>query len=497
VGALTTCPALPKAGLFADNTFRDPRGSTAQWVLNPATEAVLGRVTDAGPADVDAAIGAARRTVDGGEWSRLTPRERSDALHRLTDALTADYDRILAVVVAETGCPVTASRGHQVGIPLRHLEYWAEVARRPDLVPRNPHVTTRSDGSGVLGGWAVRREPYGVVAAITPYNFPFLQTVMKVGPALAAGNSMVIKPSPFTPYSTFLIAEAAQRAGLPDGVINVVTGGSDVGDQLVGDPRVDLISFTGSDKVGALIARRAAPRMVRLVLELGGKSPLIVCADADLRIAARAGAQSATYHAGQGCALTTRHLVHHRVREEYLELLAEQISEVKVGDPTDPATGMGPLIRPEAVNRVHRLVGEAQKHGAELLLGGHRGPHTCGYFYEPTVLINVANSAPIARDEIFGPVAVVIDTDNDDHAVALANDSPYGLAGHVVAGDPARAFEMACRLRTGSVDINGGPGYTNPDVPFGGYKNSGLGRENGSEGIDEYTQFKTIKYHAG
>jgi aldehyde dehydrogenase (NAD+) len=466
-------------------------------VVNPATEAELRRVAEADADDVDIAVTAARRAVDGGAWSRLTPRARSEALYRLLDVLTADFDRILAVVVAETGCPVTSARGHQVGVPLRHLEYWAEVARRPELFARAPQVTSRPDGSGVLGSWAVRREPYGVVAAITPYNFPFLQNVMKIGPALAAGNSLVLKPSPFTPFSAFLIAEAAQKAELPDGVINIVTGGGEVGDRLCTDPRVDLISFTGSDKIGALIAERVARRMVPVVLELGGKSPLIVCQDADLQLAARAGAQSVTYHAGQGCALTTRHLVHRLVRDEYLERLTEQLSKVKVGDPTDAATGMGPLIRPAAVERVHGYVDEALRHGAELVVGGRTGPLPAGYYYEPTVLANVDNSSRVAQEEIFGPVAVVIDVDNDDHAIELANNSRYGLAGHVVAKDTGRAFGIACRLRAGSIDINGGPGYTNPDVPFGGYKNSGVGRENGVEGIDEYTQLKTIKYHAG
>jgi aldehyde dehydrogenase (NAD+) len=487
---------LPQTGVFADNRFREPQGGSVESVVDPSTGALLGVVGDAGVADVDAAVSAARRAVDGGGWSRLSGRDRSDALYRLVAELTAYHDRILAVLVAETGCPVTSARGHQVGIPLRHLDYWAEAARRPELLARSPQISRRSDGSGVLGSWVVRREPYGVVAAITPYNFPLLQNVMKIGPALAAGNAVVLKPSPLTPYSTFLLAEAVARADLPQGAVNVVTGGADVGVALCDDTRVDLISFTGSAGVGMTIARQAAARMVPVVLELGGKSPLIVCADADLDLAARAGAQSTTYHAGQGCALTTRHLVARDVRDAYLERLSELVSRVVVGDPTDPATGMGPLIRPAAVDRVRGYVDEAQAQGAKLVTGGHPGPPTAGFFYAPTVLADVDNSARIAREEVFGPVAVVIDTESDDHAVELANDSSYGLAGHVVSADTARAFELACRLRAGSVDINGGPGYTNPDVPFGGYKDSGLGRENGSEGIDEYTQFKTIKYPA-
>lgn len=497
MGSLISPLVLPETGVFVDNVLRPAGGETTEAVVNPATEELLGHVGSAADNDVDAVLVSARRAVDGGRWSQLTAIERSDALYRLAAALAADIDRILAVVVAETGCPVTAARGNQVGTPLKHLQYWAEAARRPEFYTRNPHVTARPDGSAIVGGWTVRREPYGVVAAITPYNFPFLETVMKIGPALAAGNAVVVKPSPLTPFTTFLIAEAARKAELPAGALGVVTGGADVGDRLISDPRVDLVSFTGSDAVGAAIAGRVAPRLTRLLLELGGKSALIVCDDADLAMAARAGAQSATYHAGQGCALTTRHLVHRRVRDEYLNRLLDQIGRISVGDPMDPDTGMGPLIRAHAVDRVEGFVESARRRGAQVVTGGARGAQSHGYFYEPTVITGVANGDPVCAEEIFGPVVTVVDFDTDDQAVEFANDSRYGLAGHVISGDPGRAFELACRLRTGSVDINGGPGYTNPDVPFGGYKRSGLGRENGSAGLDEYTQLKTIKYHMG
>jgi aldehyde dehydrogenase (NAD+) len=359
-------------------------------------------------------------------------------------------------------------------------------------------LTHRSDGSTSLGSWAVRREPYGVVAAITPYNFPLLENIMKVGPALAAGNTVVLKPSPFTPYSALMLAEAAQRAELPPGVLNVVTGGAQVGARLTDDPRVDLISFTGSDAVGARIAAAAAPRLTKVLLELGGKSALIVCADADLDLAARLGVQNITTHAGQGCVLATRHLVHASVRQDYLDRVRDLVAHLVVGDPRDPRTAMGPLIRPAAVDRVAGYVDAALAAGATAVAGGHRPDDgSPGFFYPPTVLSDVDNSWPVAREEIFGPVGVVIGFDDEDEAIAIANDSPYGLGGHIVSRQAGRAFELACRLRTGTVDINGGPGYTNPDVPFGGNRRSGLGRENGSEGLDEYTQLKTIKYHGG
>ena len=494
---MTAALALPPASCFIDNVFAEPQSGEVDVVLNPATEAELGRVPAADERTVDAAIAAARRAADTWYWGDLTPRARSDALHQLAEMLSDDVERILAVVVAETGCPVSTARGHQVTLPIDHMHHWAEAARRPDLEGVAPRVTRRVGGAGLLGGWAVRREPYGVVAAITPYNFPLLQAVMKIGPALAAGNTVVLKPSPLTPFSTLLIAEAAQKAGLPDGVLNVVTGGAAVGRQLIDDRRVDVVSFTGSDTVGAAIAGQAAARFAHLVLEMGGKSPLIVCAGADVATAAAVGAKSATFHAGQGCALTTRHLVHRSIRDEYVAMLCGQIGRVRVGDPTDPATGMGPLIRRTAVERAHGYVTEAVEHGARVVTGGTPGDASAGFYYLPTVLTEVTNSARVAREEIFGPVVVVIDFETDDEAVSIANDSPFGLAGHVMARDPAEAFEIACQLRAGSVDINGGPGYTSPDVPFGGYKRSGMGRENGAQGIDEYTQFKTIKYHAG
>ena len=486
--------------LSLSGTFSGARpGPEGEEVLDPATGEVLGVVPHAGAAEIEAALNAARDAADGA-WGRESPRGRSALLSRLHEELAAKSEEILDVVIGETGCPVTLARGHQVGLPLRHLEYWADLARRPELEPRPPVTSIRSDGTGVVGNWVVRREPYGVVAAITPYNFPFLENVMKLGPALAAGNAVVLKPSPFTPYSALLIAEAAQRADLPPGVVNVLTGGADVGVALTTDPRVDLISFTGSDAVGAAILAAAAPRVTKVLLELGGKSALIVRADADLEIAARAGAQSVTTHAGQGCVLTTRHLVHTSVRDEYLARVRALLEHAVVGDPRDPTTTVGPLIRASARDRVERYVAGALEQGATVVHGAARPaglpPHLAGAYYLPTVLADVDNAWPVAREEIFGPVAVVIEVADDDEAVAVANDSPYGLTGHVVGRDTAAAMELAYRLRTGSVDLNGGPGYTNPAVPFGGRKRSGLGRENGPEGLDEYTVLKTIKYPA-
>jgi aldehyde dehydrogenase (NAD+) len=488
---------LPPTRLFVDGEWRTTTGDQTDDVVNPATEeqvAVVGRGTGA---DADAAIAAARTAFDDGAWGTMDGRQRAIHLRRLHEVLSARVDAIADVVVAEVGTTRAVTGSHQVGLPIEHIAFWADLAERPELVPYPPRVTRRGDGSAWLGGWVVRREPVGVVAAITAYNFPFLLDIMKVGPALAAGNTVVLKPSPYTPLSALMIAEAAADAGLPAGVLNVVTGGQDVGVLLTTDPRVDLVTFTGSDGVGATIMEQAAPSLKRLVLELGGKSPLIVRDDADIDLAASLGAQSITFHAGQGCALTTRHLVHRTRVGEFESRVVALLQKVRIGDPADPRTQVGPLIRPVAVARTERYVDDARDAGAAVLTGGRRPPQLSkGYFYEPTLLGGAHNDWPVAREEIFGPVAVVIPFDDDDHAVHLANDSDYGLDGHVVSADAGVAFELACRLRTGGVSINGGAGWTNPGVPFGGYKRSGFGRENGEVGLDEYTQLKTIKYHA-
>jgi aldehyde dehydrogenase (NAD+) len=489
---------MPPTKLFIDGDWRDSSASDGEDVVNPATEETLATVPRGTTLDAADAIAAARRAFDDGPWGRFDGRERARHIRRLHAELLSRMADITELVIAEVGTTRAATRSHQVGLPIEHLEYWADLAARPELIPHSPRLTTRSDGSTVLGSWVVRREPVGVVAAVTAYNFPFLLNVMKLGPALAAGNTVVLKPSPYTPLSALAIADAAQAADLPAGVLNVVTGGVDVGSLLTTDARVDLVSFTGSDSVGATIMAQAAPSLKRLVLELGGKSALIIRHDADLELAAQLGVQSFTFHAGQGCALTTRHLVHRDLVEEYERRVAAIVATMRVGDPADPATQVGPLIRPSAVERTERFVAGAVAAGASVVAGGYRPVEPSrGYFFEPTLLGSVDNSWPVAREEIFGPVAVVVTFDDDDDAVALANDSPYGLDGHVVSRDTGAAYRIATRLRTGGVSINGGAGWTNPAVPFGGYKRSGFGRENGEAGLDEYTQLKTIKFHAG
>jgi aldehyde dehydrogenase (NAD+) len=488
---------LPPRQLFVDGAWRDATSDQHDEIVNPATEALLAVVPRASTEDADRAITAARAAFDDGPWGRADGRERGRAVARLHDALAARVGDITELLVAEVGTTRAVAHSHQVELPIDHLDYWATVAARPELVPLAPRVTPRSDGSQWLGAWTIRREPVGVVAAITAYNFPFLLAIMKLGPALAAGNAVVLKASPFTPLSTLVIAEAVADADLPPGVVNVITGDTDVGTQLTTDRRVDLVSFTGSVDVGRAIMAQASPALKRLVLELGGKSALIIRADATLEMAASIGWQSVTFNAGQGCALTTRHLVHRSLLDGYCDTVSRLAERVHIGDPADPATDVGPLIRPVAVERTERHVAAAVDAGARVITGGKRPAEpTKGYFFEPTLLAHVDRAHPVAREEIFGPVAVVIPFDDDDEAVRLANDSEYGLDGHIVSNDAGTAFAMATRLRTGGVSINGGAGWTNPAAPFGGYKLSGLGRENGEAGLDEYTELKTIKFHA-
>jgi aldehyde dehydrogenase (NAD+) len=491
--------ALPPTRLFIGGEWRDATGAGADTVVNPATEEIVGTVPRGSAADARAAVAAARAAFEDGPWGRSHGRERAERLRALQAALATRLDQLTALVVAETGTTLAVARSHQVTVPVtEHLDYWAEAATRPDLNAKAPKVARRSDGTRWLGNWVVRREPVGVVAAITPFNFPLLLNLMKLGPALAMGNTVVLKPSPYTPFSALVLAEAVAEADFPPGVVNVVTGGPDAGEVLTSDARVDMVTFTGSDGVGARIATQAAPTLKRLLLELGGKSALIVRADADVEAAATAGAADLTFHAGQGCALCTRHLVHVDVFDRYVELAADRLAKVRLGDPADPSTTMGPLIRRAAVDRVAAAVDEARQAGAAVVTGGQRPPdRPVGFFYEPTLITGAGNGWPVAREELFGPVGVVLPFETDEEAVALANDSPYGLSGHVFSRDTGAAFELACRLRTGEVKLNGGPGTLSADAPFGGYKRSGLGREFGDEGLDEYCQLKTIKYHAG
>jgi aldehyde dehydrogenase (NAD+) len=464
-------------------------------VINPATEAVIGFAPVGGQAEVAAAIAAAREAFDRGPWPRMSPAERGAKLQQLHDALMARRADIVRLLVEEAGS-VASIMPIQFDFPMSLAKDAIDRGARYRDTPLPPGAVPNGAGGSSLVGGVIRREPAGVVAAITPYNFPFFLNVVKLFPALVTGNTVILKPSPFTPFAALIVAEVAHEVGFPPGVINVLTGGAPVGEMMTTDPRVDLITFTGSDTVGAAIAAQAAPSLKRLHLELGGKSALIVRQDANLGAAVGAGMFHLT-HCGQGCALTTRHLVHNRIRKAYVEALTAAHRMMKIGDPTDPKVNLGPLIREAQRAKVEYYVEEGRKSGASLVVGGRRPPElTKGYFYEPTLFDDVDNSSRLAQEEVFGPVAAVIGFDTDEEAVALANDSKFGLSGAIWSGDLGAAFDMASAIRTGSISINGGGGIPGSPIvpPFGGYKRSGIGREWGDAGLDAFTELKSLSF---
>lgn len=473
------------ARMYVAGQWREAVSGRVAEVVNPATEKPIGTVPVGAVADAETAVAAARTAFDSGCWSGLPASERADALRTLHRVLRERFAHQVELAIAESGSPRKLAAGF-VTSGLAHLEYAATVATLEldrALPPR----------SGITAS-LIRRMPVGVVAALTPFNAPLLLTLPKVAAALAMGNSVVVKPSPHTPLEILALAEAAQQAGLPPGVLNVVTGGAEVGTALTGDPRVDLVTFTGSDAVGAAVMAQAAPNITRVVLELGGKSAMIVRADADLALAARTGAANTTTLAGQGCALLTRHLVHRSILGDYLDALREQLAATVIGNPADEGTTMGPLISATQRERVYATVREALGHGARAVVdGGPVAVDGAGFFHEPVVLTDVGNDDPVARQEIFGPVAVVIPFDTDEEAVALANDNPYGLAGAVLSADREAAVALARRLRAGRVSVNDA---ATPDVrlPFGGFGRSGIGREFGLEGILEFTEIQTLQW---
>ncbi len=487
-------------GLYINGQWVPPTGGAQEAVINPGTEAVIGMAPVGSVADADAALDAARRAFDHGAWPRLPQAERTAMMRRMHSALLARAERIKALAVAEGG--FTLALAHVMNF-VRPMELFA-IAIERSLLPTMQTLPVETamnpfnpSGSPLIGSGVVVREPIGVVTAITAYNAPYLLNLSKLVPALLAGNTMVLKPSPYTPFSALLFGEVASEIGLPPGVLNIVTGGPDVAQVLTADARVDMVTFTGSEAVGVSILGQAAPTIKKVLLELGGKSALIVRADADVQKAALEGVFQVATHCGQGCALATRHLVHNSIRPAYVEMMKAIAGQIVVGDPANPATQLGPLIRGVARDRVARMVQQGQDEGARLVIGGTRPAHLSqGFFFDVTVFDDVRNDMSIAQDEVFGPVASVIGFDTDEEAVQIANDSRYGLYGGIHSRDPAKAWEMALQMRTGGVVINGGL-YRQNDAPFGGYKRSGLGREYGAGWQHEYTQEKSIIFPIG
>jgi aldehyde dehydrogenase (NAD+) len=457
--------------------------------INPATEEVIGVAADAGHADMDAAIAAARLAFDSTGWSTdLALRVR--CLRQLHEGLTKHADELRATIVAEVGCPVALTHIAQLDTPVDGIPWYADLAEsypwETDLGAATPY--------GIVTQRTLRREPIGVVGAITPWNFPMQINLAKIAPALAAGCTAVLKAAPDTPWTATLLGRiVAEETEIPPGVLNVVTSaGHEVGQQLAEDERVDMISFTGSTATGRTIVHAGAANLKKTFLELGGKSAHLVLDDADLGAAAFGAAMQIMTHAGQGCAITTRLLLPRAKYDEGVAILVEMISGIAYGDPNDPAHLMGPLIRESQRQRVLGYIRTGVDEGARIALGGGVPAHLpVGYYVEPTVLVDVDNSSTVAQEEIFGPVLAVIAHDGDDDAIRIANASSYGLSGAITSADPDRAMAVARKIRTGTLMVNGGV-YYGTDVPFGGYKASGVGRESGVLGFEEYLEAKAI-----
>ena len=479
-------------GMFVDGRFVATSGVDELEVVNPATEAVIGRVANATPADLDRAVAAARRAFDDGPWSRCRPAERSRHLLRFADVLAERLADLVELNIAEAGATRDLAATGQTQVPLDFFRRWAE--RAATFCYEEPIPPFRNER---LGQGVILKEPVGVVAAITAFNFPAFLNLFKLGPALAMGNTVVLKPSPYTPLEAFFLAEVVEAAELPPGVVNVVNGGPDVGEALTSHPGVDMVAFTGSDGVGRRIMAQAAPTLKRVLLELGGKSPNIIFPDADLEQATDLAVRGFVRHCGQGCGTPTRVLVHAAVHDEVLEGMLRRLADVRIGDPAAPETTMGPLIREAQRQRVERYVRTGVEEGAQVVFGGGRPAGLDrGYFVEPTLFAHVENSMTIAQDEIFGPVAAVIPFTDDDDAVHIANDSRYGLCAWVWSGDVQRAYDIARRLRVGMVNVNGTLGLSSNGT-YGGYKQSGIGRELSDHGLHEYLELKTVYWPVG
>jgi aldehyde dehydrogenase (NAD+) len=474
--------------LLIDGKLVPGSGGTFETV-NPATEEVLGVAADASTEDMGRAIEAARRAFDDTAWSTDTAL-RVRGIRQLQQAMRDAAEDLRELTISEVGAPRMLTSMAQLEGPVEDLSFCADTAESyewtTDLGVASP--------MGIQTRRTIAREAIGVVGAITPWNFPHQINLAKLGPALAAGNTVVLKPAPDTPWCAAALGQLiAEHTDIPPGVVNIVTSSDHaVGALLSKDPRVDMVSFTGSTATGRAVMADGAATLKRVFLELGGKSAFLVLDDADLAGACAMSAFTASMHAGQGCAITTRLVVPRARYDEAVEAAAATMGSIKPGDPTDAGTVCGPLISARQRDRVQSYLDSAIDEGGAFACGGGRPEdRDTGFFIEPTVIAGLDNNAKVAREEIFGPVLTVIAHDGDDDAVRIANDSPYGLSGTVFSSDPERASGVAARMRVGTVNINGGVWYS-ADMPFGGYKQSGIGREMGLAGFEEYLETKAI-----
>ena len=471
---------LVKDKLFIGGQWIAPAGRESIDVHNAGNGEVMGRVPAGSEKDADAAVRAARAAFDG--WSATPAEKRAEFLERISAGLKARADELAKTIAQEVGMPLKMSSRIQAGLPIANFANYAKLVRE-------------FQWENKVGNSVVVREPVGVVLAITPWNYPLHQITLKVAPALGAGCTVVLKPSEVAPFNAFLLAEVIEQAGLPKGVFNLVTGyGPNVGEALVKHPDVDMISFTGSTRAGKRISELAAQGVKRVALELGGKSASVILEDADLPTAVKSTVNGCYLNSGQTCTALTRMLVPAAKYDEAAKLAAEVAKGFTVGDPLAETTRLGPLSSQAQLERVRSYIRKGVQEGAELLVGGAEPPEGApagGYFVRPTVFGKVKNSMTIAQEEIFGPVLSIIPYKDEEDAVRIANDSPYGLAGAVWSKDEARAQRVARRIRAGQIDVNGGA--FNMNAPFGGFKQSGHGREAGVFGLEEFLEYKSLQ----
>ncbi|MFJ7899145.1 aldehyde dehydrogenase [Streptomyces sp. NPDC096198] len=473
--------------LFIGGELTDPLGKDVIEVVSPHTEELLGRVPGASRGDVDRAVAAARRAFDEGPWPRATPDERIAVVTRIKDGIAARHEELARLISAENGSPYSWSVLAQA---LGAMMVWdAAVAVARD----HPREERRN---GVLGKILVRREPVGVVAAVVPWNVPQFTAAAKLAPALLAGCTVVLKPSPEAPLDAYVLGEIAREAGLPDGVLSILPADREVSEYLVGHPGVDRVSFTGSVAAGKRVMEVAARNLTRVTLELGGKSAAVVLPDADLAAAVAGIVPAAWMNNGQACVAQTRILLPRSRYDEFADAFAAAAGALVVGDPLDPATQVGPLVTERQRRRSLDYIRTGQEEGAKLLVGGGRpASRDRGWYVEPTLFGEVGNGMRIAREEIFGPVVCLLPYGDESEAVRIANDSDYGLSGSVWTADVEHGIGIARQVRTGSYSVNA----FSLDMlgPFGGRKNSGLGREFGPEGHDEFLEYQTVHLPSG
>lgn len=486
MNVMPKAPASPRApqSFFINGRWVEPISDQLFKVVSPTTEELLLSYPEAGPADIDRAVAAARDAFDKGPWPRMSPAERAGHMRRVADLLTARLDEIAHAWTIQVGAPISLTK-KLVGQNPTLFRYYA------DLIETYPFVDERRRDDG--GRVRVVKEPAGVCAAITPWNAPLVLLSYKVAAGLAAGCTIVAKPSPETPLEAYILAECIEQAGIPQGVFNIVPAGREGGEYLVRHKSVDKVAFTGSTGAGKHIAAICAERLARVSLELGGKSAAVLLDDADFKAALPSLMVYTMPITGQVCFSLTRILVPERREKEFLDLYLSAVSAIKVGDPLDPATQMGPLTMARQRDRVEGYIRAGRAEGAHVACGGGRPMGLDrGYYVEPTVFTGVTPHMKIVQEEIFGPVVSVLTYRDEDDAIAKANNTTYGLSGAVYSADPERGYRIARRMLTGSVTINGM--IVDPKHPFGGFRQSGIGREGGPEGLENYIETKTIHF---